>query len=104
MYTIFGTRGSVQLPTLSLYTFDHLPNPEQDGHWLSRLSNDKSFRKTLEETVNIPPFTLQLQHFVRVCKGEEEPSCSAQEALKSVRALEAIKVSMLERKVVEIEQ
>ncbi|KAF9463756.1 hypothetical protein BDZ94DRAFT_1235851 [Collybia nuda] len=103
IYTIFGTHGSIQLPTLSLFTFDHLPDPEKDGNWLTRLSEDLSIRETLVGIVDVPPFTLQLQHFVRVCQGLEEPSCSALEGLRSVDAVEAIKVSMVERRVVEIE-
>jgi hypothetical protein len=45
------------LPTLSLFTFDHLSDPEKDGNWLAQLSEDPSFRETLADIVDIPPFT-----------------------------------------------
>ena len=91
VYTVLGTQGSIQLPSLELYSFAHLP--ETDRHWLSRLSVDKCYFEQAQDLLAEPPFTLQLRHFVRVIRRQEEPSCSAQEAYRSVQALEAVSTS-----------
>lgn len=93
IYTVFGTKGSIQLPSLQLYNFEHLAD-QKDAHWLSRLSVDNGFREIADQLESTPPFTLQLKHFIRVCRGEEEPSCDALEGYKSVQALEAVAKSM----------
>jgi predicted dehydrogenase len=91
VYTVLGTQGSIQLPSLELYSFAHLP--ETDRHWLSRLSVDKCYYEQAQSLLAEPPFTLQLRHLVRVMRRQEEPSCSAQEAYRSVQALEAVSMS-----------
>jgi len=89
VYTIFGTRGMVQLPDLVRYNYDHLDSSVEKG-WLQRLSTDEAFAQV---DASIPPFTVQLKHFVAVCRGTEEPDCSAEEALKSLELLEAVRES-----------
>jgi predicted dehydrogenase len=66
----------------------HYPDPAT-GSWTSPLVQDDAL-----PIDNTPPFTRQLQHFARVCRGEEEPGCSALEALKAIATLEAIKESI----------
>ena len=98
--TVFGSEGSLALPTLELNTFNHLADPRKDGHWMNRLSVDNKYKNLAKSLVDVPPFTLQLLHFARVVRGEEPPSCSAEEGFKSVQALEAIATSMREKKTI----
>ncbi len=85
VYTILGTQGSLAFPSLKLFHYAD----SSTGDWTTPLVQDEAL--PVDRT---PPFTRQLQHFARVCRGEEEPGCSALEALKAIATLEAIKESI----------
>ena len=85
VYTILGTKGSLSFPQLELFRY---ADPAVTG-WTIPLVHD-----TALPIYPKPPFTRQLQHFARVCRGTEEPGCSALEGLKAVATLEAIKESI----------
>lgn len=78
-YRIFGTEGSLSVPDMTI---------SKCGDWTQKL---ESRRSEVELSV---PFESQVAHFVRVIKGEEEPSCSGQEGLRAVKVCEAILESL----------
>jgi predicted dehydrogenase len=91
-YRIFGSEGSLSVPDLTRWTYGG-----GNKSWTENLS---------QETSAVPevraPFELQMEHFVKVVRGLEEPSCSGFEGLRAVIVCDAIKRSMREQRPVEI--
>ncbi len=80
-YMIGGTKGSLSVPDIRLWKH------ESGGHWKSPISA-KSFSKS-----NVDPLLSQINHFINVIKGSEEPLISAEEGMKSLCVVEAIQRS-----------
>lgn len=86
-YRIFGTEASLSVPDLTLWSYK--PNNQQETivkSWNSELQKQVS-----QITDDRPPFALQLQHFSRVIRGEEAPSCTAEAGLAALIVCQAIK-------------
>ncbi|KAJ6491461.1 hypothetical protein DFH09DRAFT_370156 [Mycena vulgaris] len=92
VYTFLGTRGTASFPELKVHHY----NP--GGDWTNEFVTEPA-----AEVEAVPPFTRQLQHFVRVCMGQEEPNCSGLEALKTIILVEAVKESMKTGKAIDVE-
>ena len=80
-YRISGTTGTLHLPSLRLSRY------EGEKSWLQPLS-----QRTLPVTQR-DPFACQIEHFVRVIRGEQAPIVSANEGMKNLRVTEAIRQS-----------
>jgi predicted dehydrogenase len=91
-YRIMGSEASLSVPDMTRWTY-----PDGRKDWTERLRN---------EIIEVPdvkiPFELQIEHFVKVIKGEEEPNCSGIEGLRAVLVCEAIRKSMKDNLPVEI--
>lgn len=89
----FGSEGSLSVPDMTLWGYG-----ETENSWTKELSSTK---------LDIPdmkiPFEAQIEHFVKVIKGEEPASCDGAEGLSAVVVCEAIKQSMKENRPIEIE-
>lgn len=96
VYTFFGTKGTMSVPELKVH---HYAVDDDKGCWTDPFIVDPA--PTIED---IPPFTLQLRHFVDVCKGKAEPNCSSLEALRAIILLETIKESMAKGVPVDVPQ
>lgn len=83
-YTVLGTCGSFAFPQLELW---HYASPEHAWH-------DTLERDEAQLVGSMPPFTLQLWHFLDVCEGRAEPLCSGEDALGTIMTVEAILQSM----------
>lgn len=84
-YRFFGTRGSLSVPDLTLY---HQQGVENPGWW-------KNIKKeTLGGELDGIPFALQIEHFARVIIGQEEPKCTANDGIRVMLAIEAVKESV----------
>jgi len=83
--TIFGTAGSIGIPSLTRFHYDDQPLEEQN--WMFPLAKDDRLRQQVDET---PPLTRQLRHFIAAARGEVKPNCSAEDGLKTVLVIEAI--------------
>ncbi len=91
-YTIIGTRGSLGIPTL------HLRYYERDG--------DRSWNKPFK-TRRVPverrdPLATQIEHFVRVVRGEAPPLVTARDGLQNLRVIDAIGRAASQGGVVEV--
>lgn len=78
-YTIGGTHGSLTVPKLEVWS-----NAGKRSWW-------EPF--TVERTYAAldDPLRLQIRHFCKVVRGEEQPLVSGREGLKTLRVIEAIK-------------
>ncbi len=83
-YRIFGSEGSLSVPDLTQWTYE-----KGKKSWTEQLEN-----KTLEAPKMKIPFELQIEHFIKVIRGEEVPSCSGADGLRAVVVCEAVKKSM----------
>jgi predicted dehydrogenase len=83
-YRIFGSEGTLSIPDLTRWVYD-------DGN---KSWNEPLHSKTFAAPKLKPPFELQIEHFVKVIRGDEIPSCSGFEGLRAVAVSEAIKMSM----------
>lgn len=77
----------------------HDSQPENQKNWLVPMERDTSLLQSVDD---VPPFTLQLQHFLAVVRGEQEPNCSAIEGLKDVLVIEAVFESLKTGQVVNV--
>lgn len=85
VYRIFGTKGTLSVPDMVLSTYED----GQEG-WERSMNVEK-----LEvENIKVAPFDSQLEHFVKVCRGETEPSCSGEEGLRALVVCEAIREAL----------
>nr|OQO26503.1 hypothetical protein B0A51_05895 [Rachicladosporium sp. CCFEE 5018] len=59
---------------------------------------EKSWSSALEclhvDVKDCVPFDEQIAHFIRVIRGEEQPRCTAEDGVRAVRVVEAIKQAM----------
>jgi predicted dehydrogenase len=79
-YVIAGTSGSLSVPTMRLKTYGR----DEDRSWW------KPFDESVVETARDDPLAHQIEHFVRVARGEAEPIVSARDGLQNLRITEAI--------------
>jgi predicted dehydrogenase len=93
VYTFLGTQGTASFPELRVHRYS------AGGDW-----TDEFVTEPATKVERIPPFTRQLQHFAQVCRGKEEPRCSALEALKTIILVEAVRKSMDTGTAVEVAQ
>ena len=79
-YVIAGTNGSLSVPTMRLKTY---PRPEDRSWW-------KAFEVGTVGMVRDDPLKHQMEHFVKVVRGEADPLVSARDGLLNLRMTEAI--------------
>lgn len=89
-YTICGTEGSLEVPTLETWTNE--PNGGRAASFIRR------------RLYHLPAdaLTEQLAHFARVIRGEVPPLVSAEDAARTLAATLAIRISASERRVVDV--
>jgi predicted dehydrogenase len=90
-YRIFGVDGSLSVPDMARWAYG------SKRSWTERLD-----QQSFEVAETKVPLELQMEHFVRVIRGTEEPSCSGTEGLLAVMVCDAIKRSMREQRPIEI--
>ncbi|KAF1999582.1 hypothetical protein P154DRAFT_546148 [Amniculicola lignicola CBS 123094] len=91
-YRIFGSEGTLSVPDMTRWTYNNC----------KRSWNEKLDSETMEVPDLSIPFELQIEHFVRVIRGVEAPSCSGIEGLRAVVVCEAIKKSMKDQQPVDV--
>ncbi len=79
-YVIAGTAGSLAVPTMRLKTY---ATPE-DRSWF------KPYQRSTVALKLEDPLRLQMDHFIRVIRGEVEPLVSAHDGLQNLLVVEAI--------------
>lgn len=84
-YRIFGTRASLSVPDLVRSSYDG----RKARSWTETLMQER-----VEVGRIVPPFELQMEHFVRVVRGEEEPVCSGTDGLRAMVVCDAVKRSL----------
>jgi predicted dehydrogenase len=82
-YRFFGRRGALTVPGNTVWT----PKSLEQG-WYSELTEEK----LPYEKVGV--FDKQLENFIGVVRGYEEPSCSGEAGLAAVAACEAVRKSL----------
>lgn len=81
VYRIFGTRGTLSFPDMTLSTYEGEPSWEK--HMV--------IKKVMVKDRQVAPFDSQLKHFAAVCRGEEEPNCAGEDGLRALIVCEAIR-------------
>jgi predicted dehydrogenase len=79
-YAVIGTRGSLGIPTLRLRYYER----DGDRSW------NKPFRTRRVPVERHDPLATQIEHFVRVVRGEAPPLVSARDGLQNLRVIDAI--------------
>jgi predicted dehydrogenase len=93
-HCVFGEQGSLAVPYFVRWDYG-----EEERDWRNEIHGTK-----LEVPKMRDAFTEQVEHFVRVIRGEEQPRCDGIEGLRAVMVCEAVRRSMREGKPVEIAQ
>ena len=91
-YRVFGSEGSLSVPDMTQWTYE-----KGKMSWTEEMQS-----RTFDVPVLKTPFELQIEHFVKVIRGEETPSCSGTEDLQAVVVSEAVKESMRKNQPVDI--
>jgi predicted dehydrogenase len=91
-YNIAGTRGSLSFPTMKIKYFSQDVEPS----WWNPFEEEIGARSDSD------PLLLQLDHFIQVIKGEEEPRVSISDGLKNLQVTEAIKASIEKRSIIDL--
>jgi predicted dehydrogenase len=95
-YRIFCSNGVLSVPDMRIWKYEAERGTSKS--WTEKLS---------EEKIEVPevkaPFELQVAHFVRVIRGEEEPSCSGEEGLRALVVCHAVKEAMAKGGIVDIQ-
>lgn len=81
-YRVFGTRGTLSVPDMALSTYKADTKPS----WFESIQRQKL---DIDSDPRVP-FERQLDHFVRVVRGEETPSCDGQAGLEALQVCQAI--------------
>ena len=82
IYRIFGTRGTLSVPDMTLSTYDAAVEPG----WAEFMQRQKL---GIDSDPRVP-FERQLDHFVRVVRQEEAPSCDGNAGLEALQVCQAI--------------
>lgn len=85
-YRILGTEASLSVPDMKRWSYDGM-----EKSWSDRLNEEA----LIVEDSKIP-FELQIEQFVKVVKGLEEPTCSGADAVRALMVVEAVKKAMKE--------
>jgi len=86
-YRIFGSEASLSVPDMTRWAYSSTKKS-----WTAKMDSEQPHVPGLKI-----PFQLQIEHFIKVIRGEEEPSCSGLEGLRALMVCEAIKKSMNEQ-------
>ncbi|ETS79916.1 hypothetical protein PFICI_07445 [Pestalotiopsis fici W106-1] len=92
-YRVFGTEASLSVPDMTIWSYKGTQKS-----WHSEIVREQS---SVPDGV---PFELQVDHFVRVIRGEEAPSCTAQAGLAALVVCQAIKDALEDNSTVQIEK
>ena len=92
-YTISGTMGSLSIPTMRLKFY---PREVEPSWWIP--FNEEKIEVMLED-----PLSRQIQHLVRVIRGDENPLVSAKDGLLNLKVTQAIKKSISTGRIVDLE-
>lgn len=87
VYRIFGTEGTLSFPDMLLSKY---VCGNGEGSWEQKMISEE----VEVENVDVAPFDSQLEHFVRVCWGEEKPSCTGDEGLRALVVCEAVRTAL----------
>lgn len=91
-YRIFGTDGSLSVPEMEIWSYRGVKKT-----WHQEMICEKV------EVSDAVPFELQLDHFIKVIRGSESPSCTAQAGLAALAVCQAVKEALEKNTTVEIE-
>ncbi|CAK7205133.1 hypothetical protein SEUCBS139899_007898 [Sporothrix eucalyptigena] len=92
VYRIFGTRGTLSVPDMRLSTYSG------ERSWSEEMKRPKLDIDTDPRV----PFERQLDHFVRVVRGEEAPNCDGKAGLEALKVCQAILLSLQNASTVDI--
>jgi len=92
-YRFFGTEASLSVPDMTRFSYDGA----KEKSWTQVLAEQKVAVK------DIVPFDAQVEHFVRLVRGEaEEPLCSGEDGLRALMVCEAVKEAMATGRAVDV--
>ncbi|NDH68261.1 MAG: gfo/Idh/MocA family oxidoreductase, partial [Gammaproteobacteria bacterium] len=92
-YTISGTMGSLSIPTMRLKFYPR----EVEPSWWNPFNEEKI------EVMMEDPLLRQIQHLVRVIRGDENPLVSAKDGLRNLKVTQAIKKSISTGRIIDLE-
>ncbi|PWY84812.1 NAD(P)-binding protein [Aspergillus heteromorphus CBS 117.55] len=101
-YRIFGARASLSVPDMRRWSYDGCDGEEGVGGMEKEKGWGMPLRTEEFEVQKGTPFDLQLQHFVEVIAGREEPRCTGVEGLRALVVVQAVKTALEEGRAVEV--
>ncbi|ETN37951.1 uncharacterized protein HMPREF1541_07574 [Cyphellophora europaea CBS 101466] len=85
VYRVFGSLGTVSFPDMTLSSYRGV-----DPSW----NNTMASVRMAVEGKDSAPLALQLAHFVKVCRGQEAPTCPGQEGLRALAVCNAVRKAL----------
>lgn len=91
LYRIFGTHGTLSVPDFTLYHQNaNGDDKQEEPSWLNPIQREKIIDDRNSQLYSQLPFDLQLNHFVDVIRGNQEPFCSAVDGMLSLLCIDAV--------------
>jgi predicted dehydrogenase len=87
-YRIFCEEGVLSVPDMRVWRYDSRGG-EEGKSWTEPLTQQQ-----LDVAEMKVPFELQVEHFIRVIRGEEEPSCSGEDGLRALVVCDAVRKAL----------
>ena len=98
VYTLMGTRGTINFPTLDYWS--HVSARQAgdgggDGDWTRALTRSNAESLPFDDVYAtdvgpMAPFTARLKHWVSAIRGLEPIGCTLEDGLRNVELLEAV--------------
>ncbi|KAL4866455.1 hypothetical protein BDV12DRAFT_210463 [Aspergillus spectabilis] len=85
-YRIFGTEGSLSVPDMTRWSYN--------GREVRGWNGDLAVEKVGVDGVDLKPFDTQLEHFVRVLRGEESVACAVGDGVRALRVVGGVRESL----------
>jgi len=83
-YHFMGAQQSLAFPSLRRYSY---------GKKVAQPGWDSPMSVVQTDVDKVDPIQVQMEHFVRVCRGEEKPLCSGMDAIESLAVIAAVRRS-----------
>ena len=91
-YTVSGTNGSLAIPSMHVKYF----RSNEERSWWKPFDEEQIYYERQD------PLEEQLNHFIRVIEGDEEPKVTAFDGLQNLKIIEAIYASSTSEKTVSV--
>ncbi|KAL4899573.1 hypothetical protein BDW74DRAFT_189043 [Aspergillus multicolor] len=105
-YRVFGTRGSLSVPDMTRWSYDHVSEVGEGGENEKGWNQELGVQRVSVEGGDERPFDRQWEYFIDLLRGKEvdgEAGCSVEDGVRALRVVRAVRESMQGGRPVEVQ-